>query len=382
MFFVLKLSKLCNLRCTYCYEYDELGISDRMRVEDLEWFFASLAANQPAGGWPRMHFVFHGGEPLLLPHSYLESVVAAQRRHLDPAGIQYITSLQTNLTRLDDATIDLLDRLRIGLGISLDLFGDQRVTITGINSQPKVLDNLQKLFDRGVVRRLGVGIISVLHRQNMDRVLAVYEFCKDLGLSYRVLPVFSINEPPARMAALTLTHEEVVHALQSLAARWLAEGSRPEIFPLRNYLDAAVHSLLGVSARSYDPAMGDWAYIINTNGDAFSHSEAYSPAGWMGNIFSHSLLDIIHSPAHARTLVPRLQRAHVCDACKFGSACSRIPIIESLPSERAFAADGSLQCPIALPMIDFFRERLVADADSAALLAASKSESAMWLSPA
>jgi uncharacterized protein len=379
MFFVLKLSKLCNLRCTYCYEYDDLGRPERMALEDLERFFAWLAAKQPDAGWPFLQFVFHGGEPLLLPLAYLEGLVTAQRRHLDPAGIRYVNSLQTNLTRIDDAAIALLDRLRIGLGVSLDVFGDQRVMLSGDDSQDRVLKNLQKLFDSGSIRRLGVGIIAVLHRLNIDRVLGIYEFCSELGLTLRVLPVFALQEPPLRMAGLTVSHQEIVRALQRLGTHWLACGLPIEVFPLRNYFDAAVNSLLGVHTRTYDPRAGDWAYIINTNGDTYSNAEAYSPAGWMGNIFKQPLLDMIGSDAHAKSLEPRLRRARVCEACTFCSACTRVPLIESLPSERAFGADGGLQCPIALPMIEFFRQQLLADTDAAALISRSRPEAAQTL---
>lgn len=382
MFFVLKLSKLCNLRCTYCYEYDELGLSERMPIEGLDRFFAWLAERQPPRGWRPMEFVFHGGEPLLLPQSYLEAVVKSQEDHLGRAGIAYVNSLQTNLTRLDDRILAMLDRLRIGLGVSLDVFGEQRIYGSGRDSQGKVLENLQKVLDSGLAGRLGVGIISVMHRGNIDRVISVFEFCAELGLSYRVLPVFSLADPPARMTELTLDHDAVVGALQRLGKHWLEAGLPIDVFPLVNYLDAAVHSLLGRPAPTYDPAAGDWAYIVNTNGDAYSHAEAYSEAGWMGNIFRQPLVEILASPAHRRTLVPRLARAGVCTSCRFGSFCSRVPLVESLPSERAYESDGSLRCPIALPMIDFFREQLLADADSAALVYEARSKISAESAPA
>lgn len=374
MFFVLKLSKLCNLRCTYCYEYDELHLKDRMSIEDLDRFFAWLAADQPARGWPRLRFVFHGGEPLLLEHSYLEALVTSQRRHLDPVGIRYANSLQTNLTRIDDDTIELLDRLQIGLGVSLDVFGGARVSGSGRDSQDKVLANLQKLLDAGAVERLGIGLITVLHRGNVDRIVSTYEFCATLGLSYRVLPVFSLHDTPARMRGLTLEHGDLVAALQRLADHWLSTGMDIEVLPLANYLEAAIHSIVAKPARTYDPVVGDWAYIVNTNGDAYSHAEAYSPSGWMGNIFKQPMREILRSSAREASLVPRLDRARVCTACRYGRDCSRIPLIESLPSERAYADDGALQCPIALPMIDFFRERLSRDLNVASMIAEIRQE--------
>jgi uncharacterized protein len=374
MFFVLKLSKLCNLRCTYCYEYDELHLKDRMAIEDLDRFFAWLATDQPPGGWPPLRFVFHGGEPLLLERSYLEALAASQRRHLESAGLSYANSLQTNLTRFDNDTIDLLDELEIGLGVSLDVFGGERVSGSGRDSQDKVLANLQKLLDSGAADRLGVGLITVLHRGNVDRIVSVYEFCAALQLSYRVLPVFSLHDAPARMRGLTVEHSEVVVALQRLADHWLSTGMDIDVFPLTNYLEAAIYSIVGKPARTYDPVVADWAYIVNTNGDTYSHAEAYSPAGWMGNIFKQPMVEILRSPARQASLAPRLERARVCAACRYGRDCSRIPLIESLPSERAFADDGALQCPIALPMIDFFRDRLSRDPSIASMIAEIRAE--------
>ncbi len=374
MFFVLKLSKLCNLRCTYCYEYDELHLQDRMPLEDLDRFFRWLATSQPANGWPRLRFVFHGGEPLLLGNSYLEALVTSQRQHLNAAGVRYANSLQTNLTRIDDEMIELLDRLQIGLGVSLDVFGEARVSASGHNSQDKVLANLQRLFDTGAASRLGVGLITVLHRGNIDRIVSTYEFCSTLGLSYRVLPVFSLHDPPPRMRGLSLEHGDVVAALQRLADHWLSTGMEIEVLPLVNYLEAAIHSVVDRPASTYDPSVADWAYIVNTNGDTYSHAEAYSPAGWMGNIFKQPMREILRSPARHASLVPRLKRARICDACRYGAHCSRIPLIEALPSERAFTRDGELQCPIALPMINFFRDRISRDEHIASMIAEMREE--------
>jgi uncharacterized protein len=226
------------------------------------------------------------------------------------------------------------------------------------------------------VGRLGVGIISVLHRKNVERILSIYEFCAELELSLRVLPVFSLAEPPARMAGLTLGHNEIIVALQRLGRHWLDAGAPIDVFPLENYLDAALKDLLGVPAAVYDPRMGDWAYIVNTNGDVYSHSEAYTAAGHMGNLFADTFHALTRSEAHDRSLAPRIERGRTCDACRFGRSCSRLPLIESLPSERAYDDDGNLTCPIAEPMIEFFRDELLRDQASRRLVRHAREKAA------
>lgn len=353
MHFVMKISKLCNLRCRYCYEYEDLGRRDRMPLERLEPFFASVAdwwRGHPSG--PRLTFVLHGGEPLLLPDEYIRGFVERLRRHLAPAGVPHDVSVQTNLTRIDDRRIALLEELRISLGISLDVFGGQRVYGSGRDSQERVLGNLQHLFDTGAADRLGVGAISVLHRENVMHAVRTYEFYRQLGLSYRILPIFSLAETLPGMRRLTLTHQQVLAAFKDVATAQFASDSQIVVYPLFNFLTAAVNRLLGVR-QAYDPRQGEWALIVNTNGDAYNHAEAYSPEGLIGNVYEDTLSEIMNGDARHRVTELRLARAAVCDDCPHGQSCSRLPIVEALPSERSFTPEGRLECTIARPMIDF-----------------------------
>jgi uncharacterized protein len=358
MHIVLKLSKLCNLRCLYCYEYDELGLRERMPLEGLDGFFGSVASWYAPERREPLTFVLHGGEPLLLPEVYLREFVASLRRNLEPAGVPFRISLQTNLTRIDEKKIDLLEELGIGLGVSLDVFGDARVDARGHLSQPRALENLQKLFDLGAVERLGVGAISVLHAGNVDYAVNTFRFYRDLGLSYRILPVFSLADAPLRMRHLLLTPEQVVASYQAVARAQFESESSILVFPLYNFLTAAVNQLTGIDGNLYDPVSSEWALMVNTNGDTYNHAEAYLPEGLMGNIFRDSLSSIMHGEARRRLNALRLDRARTCEACPHGRSCSRLPVVEAVASERTYDTDGQLTCTIARPMIDFMLEQI------------------------
>jgi uncharacterized protein len=369
MFFVMKISKLCDLRCTYCYEYEELGQRARMSLDDLAFFFKGVAEHYIEQGWrSKLHFVLHGGEPTLLPLEYFRGFVALQRQYLTTKGIPYDTSVQTNLTRTSDALVDLLEKLDIGLGVSLDVFGSQRVNSVGVNSQKRVLENLQTLFDSGAVERLSVGAIAVLHGLNVDSAVNTFYFFNDLGLSYRILPIFSLTDPVPRMRHLTLSADQVVGAMQKVALAQARCDSRIEIYPLREFLIAAVQCLSGRRGDPYDPAIMEWALIVNTNGDAYNHSEAYASDGLLGNIFRHSLREILSSEGRKRTLRLRAERALTCERCRYGQCCNRIPIIEALPSERVYDSQNSLECRIARPMIDFMIGQITGDPSASALI--------------
>src|SRR3569623_1029841 len=80
--FVIKISKFCNLRCSYCYEFAELGIRKRMQLEQLRSFFVNVRGAVLQQGRSKIHFVWHGGEPLLIPIEYYEKIGAIQRQVL------------------------------------------------------------------------------------------------------------------------------------------------------------------------------------------------------------------------------------------------------------------------------------------------------------
>jgi uncharacterized protein len=74
---IIKASKFCNLRCRYCYEWHELA--QRKRISPEQWRKILQAARRYAE-LQRERFaepastriVWHGGEPILLPMSYLK----------------------------------------------------------------------------------------------------------------------------------------------------------------------------------------------------------------------------------------------------------------------------------------------------------------------
>lgn len=362
---IMKLSKLCNLRCVYCYEYDELAKKDRMSLEDIEFFFKHLSTYVlNRGNDVPVRLIMHGGEALLLPHEYLRSICQLRDRYFTANSIVCSTSVQSNLFKISEQTLDLLQELNIELGISLDVFGDQRLDIAGRRAQDKVLDNVQRLLDR----KFPFGGISVLHALNVKNAVKTYHFYNELGISYRILPIFSHQDPPSRMQHLLLGYQETVTALQQVAKAQLSTPSKIEVLPLTEYFGAAVRYLLKQQIAPYAPNLHEWAMIINTNGDAYPHGDAYLPVGLIGNVFQQPIQEILHSEAHRRATQLRMQRAETCRRCKFDRRCSQIPMIESLPSERAYDELGQLQCPIAQPMIQFIVDELQRSFDAQSLL--------------
>jgi uncharacterized protein len=171
---VAKISKFCNLRCRYCYEFNNLADRTRMALDQIERMFIHIA-REYGGSARRMDFVWHGGEPLLIECDYYEAIFRVQVRVLGPAGIRFTNSIQTNLTHLTSENMALLKRYFSNVGVSIDLFGEQRVTPRGKSLEQRVITNMQRLRAADIT----FGCITVLSRATVGHVAELYRFFED-----------------------------------------------------------------------------------------------------------------------------------------------------------------------------------------------------------
>jgi uncharacterized protein len=370
MFFVLKLSKLCNLRCEYCYEYEELALKDRIPVAKFNVFIRGLAdfyvefyrsrkAKTP------LTFVFHGGEPFVNKPEYLRSILETLRKHLHPAGVPYVVATQTNLTLYKKEILDLFIEYGVNLGVSFDVFGGLRTTVSGVESQDTVLHNLQRLHDDGYLEALHVGGIAVLTSRNIGRVVDIYEFYKRLGMSFRMLPVFNQSaDRDFRVPGLEVSHAKVLAAYKQVARAQLQDNLQTSISPIGDYFKAAIIAYVNGIDKRYDPWDEEYALIINTNGDIYSDGDTYSNQGFIGNIYEQPFSEIYCSERRKEVCELRELRAQTCRLCPYDQKCNQMPMAECKPSERQLDAKGRLICTIARPMIDFYLELLNASPEA------------------
>lgn len=355
--FVMKLSKLCNLRCSYCYEYDQLGEPARMPLDRVEFFLSTLADSLACTvDPPRVRFVLHGGEPLLLPLDYLDAFCGLVERHLGERRLPYSISLQTNLLRLDDGILGLLGRRRIALGVSFDVFGGQRVNLAGRDSQTRVAQNMQRLLDDG----LHFGGIAVVHALNVDALPYIYRFYRQLGVSMRFLPMFARTEAgEERTAHLIPAVHDVVAALCELADEVLEDAHLIGVKPIDDYCHAAARKLAGRPGRLYDPlGRHEWTVIVDVDGGAYNHGDAYTDAGLIGNIFEAPWDELMRGPRRMAMHARRMARAATCRACPFDLCCSQLPVVEAYQSQQVCDSDGRAICTIARPVIEHVASRM------------------------
>src|SRR5438552_4842197 len=153
---VVKASKLCNLRCRYCYEWNDLAKRDRIALDHWRSLLVAIrkyheAITLRSKVATETDIVWHGGEPLLLPSDYIAAVMAVEREILGE-GLQhgqYRNFLQTNLYSVQEEKLQLLARERIELGVSMDVVGGVRLSAGGEETEDQVARNIDLLTKHG-----------------------------------------------------------------------------------------------------------------------------------------------------------------------------------------------------------------------------------------
>lgn len=355
--FVIKTSKHCNLRCRYCYEYAELGNKQAITLAQIESMFRNIVSYyQQLDFSVDIEFVWHGGEPLLQHPDFYWQAFELQNQIFDQFNGNITNGVQTNLTLLDAKRIHLLQEGFDSVGVSLDLFGDLRVYQADLQSQPKVLENIDRLTEANI----DIGCITVLTKQNIDHVGEIYQFYRDMGISARILPLFH-GAFENQHQGFEISAYDTLEAYKELVDLWLADDKFVWISPVREAIQSVIYQYSpDASTTFYDKREWESIYIVDLDGEVYSYADAYEIDRSHGNIFTNSLGVLISSSNHQQVLDAAEQRMMaVCGGCKFFGSCNGYPIAEGSRDYNDLDERDPNRCIVDRGILQYIEYRLI-----------------------
>ena len=190
---VTKLTRLCNLRCTYCHSWEE-GPGQIMVWRTMVQTVRNVLSME---GLHRAQFVWHGGEVTLLKPKFMKKLIWLQQ-NLKRPGQSVANSLQTNATRLTDEWIDFLIGLDTNVGVSIDgppeINDVRRVDKNNCGTSQSIIAGIQKLRDAGIPSGALVVVDQSIMAFGARRLL---DFALDAGIeSVTLLNVLPENTAP------------------------------------------------------------------------------------------------------------------------------------------------------------------------------------------
>lgn len=182
----LELSRICNLRCVYCYADSGTKLQDELSLEEI-----INAADQAVELGARKIIVLGGGEPLAYPH--IEDVLL----HLSELGVEI--ELFTNATLLTRELASLMASLRVRPVIKMNsMRADVQDCLAGqAGTHAAIAKGLSLLLDEGYpFPDLPLGAQTIICRHNLEELPEMWIWLRDRN----IIPYFEMITLQGRAA--------------------------------------------------------------------------------------------------------------------------------------------------------------------------------------
>ena len=311
---------ICNLRCNYCYylEKKELYPEDKnytMSDRLLEKFIEEYINSQ---SMPDVLFTWHGGEALMRNIGFYEKALYFQKKYGRNHRIQ--NALQTNGTLLTDKWCKFFKDNDFLIGISLD--GPQHCHDKYRKTKDKRPSFYQVMKGIELLKKHEVefNILAVVNDYNVNYPLDFYNFFKSLGVQFiQFSPI--VERIGGEMAPWNVPADKWGDFLITIFDEWVKQDVGKTYIQI---FDAMLANWVGV-----EPGVCIFAKkcghagVMEFNGDVYSCDHFVYPKYKLGNIYSKTLIEIMHSPEQIKfgndkyDLLPRQ-----CKSCKYQFACN------------------------------------------------------------
>lgn len=195
---ILKTTNRCNLHCAYCYhrylckKNHERG-TETLMPANVKAIVQRMKEFSDAYDIRSLHFIWHGGEPTLLPSKFYEEIARLQDRYLP--GIKIRNGIMTNFcVLLEDDYRECLARNGFSVGFSYDVINHARDPLNEHKSV--ILRNIFRYLRCGAK----LGAIAMVSACNVNYPRLVFDFFYEYGINFSCNPITAYSQRHRDMA--------------------------------------------------------------------------------------------------------------------------------------------------------------------------------------
>lgn len=324
----------CNMACDYCYYLEKQHLYPEeprqlMSEELLERFVKEYIEAQTTA---EVLFTWHGGETMMRPLSFYKKAMELQRKYA--RGRNVANSIQTNGTLLTDEWCEFLHDNHWLVGISIDgpqdFHDEYRRNRQGKASWFKVMQGIRLLKKHGVEWNA----MAVVNDYNGDYPLEFYHFFKEIGCQYlQFSPIVErivshtdgrhlacLKDEGCPMADFSVTPEQWGDFLCKIFDEWVRNDVGQTYVEL---FDCTLANWVGVQPGICILAKEcGHAGVMEFNGDVYSCDHFVFPEYRLGNIYHHSLIEMLYGEQQGRfSDLKHRSLPRQCRECEFEFAC-------------------------------------------------------------
>jgi uncharacterized protein len=338
-------SSACNLRCQYCFYYDESQKRSQsnygmMSAATLE----TIVRKALEYGETQVGFAFQGGEPTLAGLDFYRKLLELQQKY-NGKRVTISNSIQTNGMLIDTDWAQFLAENHFLVGLSLDGPKDindlNRIDAQGKGSYNRVAKTVA-LFNQC---RVEYNVLSVVTKPVARHIGQVYNFLVKQGFQYlQFIPCLDgLGETPGQNL-YSLTPELYEDFLKRLFDLWYRDFQNGRWISIRMF-DNILQLLLGYPPESCDMKGRCSANpVIEADGSVYP-CDFYVLDRWkMGNVLTANFAEMLQSETARAFVAVSDEIAVQCGACQFYPVCHggcrrhHEPIVDRIAQKNYFCS--------------------------------------------
>ncbi|MDR0791603.1 MAG: radical SAM protein [Methanomassiliicoccaceae archaeon] len=327
---IIKPTLSCNIGCRHCYHTPEERSGEVMSLGTLEMIIR-MASEEYETVW----FVWHGGEPLMLPLKFYKDAIALQERYFGKGSHRVSNTIQTNGILIDKKLMGFCKEKNINVGVSFegpcnDMLRERTADVQG---------NLDMMRERGHMFSVNATICA----DDTNDQLRLYEHFIGNGMALSLTPVILSGSATKEMIP---DADEYAKASIDVFDRWLHDADAE--MPLIPHLQYVMSALGNPSPSdcAHSSCLTKWVSVY-PNGDLYPCAKGCPSRFRMCNITDIGRIsDAFRSEAMMGILTASIERREKCAAsCSIFKYCNGGCSIDAL-SEGSMSDNGGNSCRI------------------------------------
>ncbi|MCL2333659.1 MAG: radical SAM protein [Candidatus Methanoplasma sp.] len=328
---IIKPTLDCNICCKHCYHTLEERTSERMSIETLDKLFRMLSEE-----YESVWFIWHGGEPLLMPFGFYKDAVVLQEKYFGKNSHRIGNTIQTNGIELNRRFIDFCKDKMINIGVSFEgQYNDVlREKTDVVKEKIKYLSNKERVFS----------VSSTISSETASKQKEMYKKFRADKTAVSFAPVI-----PAGCAACGDTvpnADEYIRSSIECFDEWLFDKNT-EIPLIPHYL--YILNALGDPQESdcaHNSCLTKWMCVY-PNGDLYPCGKGCPPEFRMGNLNSmRKISDAFGTEGFGKIISGTIERRNRCMAeCSLYKYCNGGCSIDAY-YETGLGSNGGDSCRI------------------------------------
>lgn len=345
---IIQPTSFCNINCSYCY-LPHRAVTRRISAETLSQIFKVLFSSSFVSD--KILFVWHAGEPLVLPIGFYEQAFQLQQKW-NSNGVRITNAFQTNATLITQKWCHFFKAHNIHVGISLDgprfMHDANRMDRESRGTFDRVLHSIELLR----ANRISYSAIAVITKDSLQHPDDFWQFFASLlpaRLGLNPEETEGINE-----RASLRTNEDIARYRQFFKRLLELNEQSSHPLPIREIENLMRHIRLGGSllGSQTNISMAILSFDCNGNVSTFSPElltmthPAYGNFIF-GNVFEGRLEDMYAHPKFLEVNEQIQQGVAKCqETCEYFAFCGGGSPSNKLYENGTFDSTETVACQL------------------------------------